>query len=66
VTRRLHIDRTAYYSVGLNEWFLVPGRRALGVLKVRNGVIVEIGIADKRLIRGRKSALRFFLSFSAG
>jgi hypothetical protein len=34
------------------------------VLKVRNGVIQEIGIADKRMIRGgRKGALRFFEGF---
>jgi hypothetical protein len=32
----------------------------------RNGVIQEVGIADKRVIRGHRSALRFFKSFSGG
>jgi hypothetical protein len=63
VSRRLHIQPARFYAVGLNDWYLVPGRSADGVLKVRNGVIQEIGIADKRVLRGRGAALRFFESF---
>jgi hypothetical protein len=63
VSRRLHINPAKYSAVGLNDWYVVPGRMADGVLKVRYGVILEIGIADKRVVRGRASALRFFESF---
>ena len=64
VARRLHIRHRRYYAVGLNDWYLVPGAQAYGVLKVRYGVILEIGVADKRAIRGRRGAMRFFTSFS--
>jgi hypothetical protein len=64
VGRKLRIKPAAFFAVGLNDWYLVPGKAAYGVLKVRNGVIQEIGIADKRMIRGgRKGALRFFEGF---
>ncbi len=66
VARRLHIRGHRYYAVGLNDWYLVPGRHAYGVLKVRYGVIQEIGIADKRVIHGRGGAMRFFTSFGTG
>ncbi len=66
VARRLHIRPRAYYPVGLNDWYLVPGRSAYGVLKVQHGIILEIGIADKQAIRGRKGARRFFTSFRLG
>jgi hypothetical protein len=35
--------------IGANDWYLVPNGHSIGVLKVRNGVIQEIGIADARL-----------------
>jgi hypothetical protein len=34
------------------------------VLKVRNGVVQEVGVADKRLLSGRKAQQRFLNSFS--
>ena len=59
--RRLHAGRPLH--VGRDRWYLVgePGSR--GVLKVRGGVIGEIGIADARLTRNRATARRFFRSF---
>jgi hypothetical protein len=66
VSRKLHVRIKFFYAVGLNDWYLVPGRSAYGVLKVRNGIIQEVGIADKRVIRGRFGALRFFKSFIGG
>jgi hypothetical protein len=60
VARRLHVSRG--FRVGLNTWYLVPGRRARGVLKVRHGVIEEIGLADQRLTSGRSGARRFLTS----
>jgi hypothetical protein len=49
--------------VGSNTWFVVRGRAADGVLKVRHGVVQEIGLADRRLTRGRAAARRFLTSF---
>jgi hypothetical protein len=36
------------------------------VLKVRRGVIQEIGIANKRLLSGRTAQRRFLTSFTGG
>ncbi len=66
VARRLHIKARRFFAVGANDWFVVPGRAAYGILKVRHGVIQEIGIADKRLLRSHKADLRFFTSFRRG
>jgi hypothetical protein len=62
LARRLRIGRQ--FHVGKNRWYLVnePGSR--GVLKVRRGVIQEIGIADARLTRDRPAARRFLRTFN--
>ncbi len=62
VARRLRVGRG--FHVGLNWWYLAPGGRSNGVLKVRHGVIQEVGIADERLTTKRRAAHRFFTSFS--
>ncbi len=64
-SRKLHIRRSRFYAVGLNDWYLIPGRKVDGVLKVRYGVVLEVGIADKRAVRGRNGARQFFTSFGA-
>jgi hypothetical protein len=51
------------FTIGRNIWYVVPGRVANAVLKVRHGVIEEIGIADKRLTTGRERQRRFLASF---
>jgi len=61
VARRLRTGRA--YHVGLNYWYLAPNGPSTGVLKVRHGRIEEIGIADKRLTRGRRAALKFLRDF---
>jgi hypothetical protein len=58
--RRLRLERP--FQVGLNTWYLIPGRAATGVLKVRHGLIYEIGIADKRLTSGARPNQRRFLT----
>jgi hypothetical protein len=63
VAKKLHIKAKQFFRVGLNDWYVVPGRAADGVLKVRRGVIQEIGVADKRLLTGHKAQQRFFTSF---
>lgn len=62
VARRLQTGRT--FHIGLNYWYLLPNGASRGVLKVRHGIIEEIGIADKRLTSGRRAAMRFLNSFS--
>ena len=62
VAGRLRVG--AGYRVGLNTWYVVPGRRADGLLKVRRGVIEEIGIADKSLTAGRRATRAFLASFN--
>jgi hypothetical protein len=54
----------AAFHIGLNYWYLAPNGKSPGVLKVRRGIIEEIGIADQRLTRGRPAARRFLKSFS--
>jgi hypothetical protein len=52
-------------TIGRNTWWLVPGKRATGVVKVQRGVIREIGIAPRSLATAnRRSLRRFFRSFS--
>jgi hypothetical protein len=61
VTRRLRAGRA--FHIGLNYWYLTPNGQSSGVLKVRHGIIEEIGIADKRLTRGRRAGRRFLREF---
>lgn len=51
------------FHIGLNYWYLAPDGQSTAVLKVRHGRIEEIGIADKRLTRTRRSAQRLLKSF---
>jgi pimeloyl-ACP methyl ester carboxylesterase len=59
--RRLHVGRG--FHVGRNHWYLIAGRRARGVFKVRHGQIQEVGIANLRLTKRRGAAARFLRSF---
>jgi alpha-tubulin suppressor-like RCC1 family protein len=49
--------------IGLNYWYLAPAGPVTAVLKVRHGVIQEIGIADKRFTATRAMRLIFMTSF---
>ncbi len=62
VARRLSAGRG--FAVGVNRWYLTAGRRVRGVLKVRHGVIEEIGIAEARFARSRAAARAFLRGFS--
>ena len=62
VARRLRVGKG--FHVGLNWWYLAPNGSSRGVLKVRHGVIEEIGIANPRLTGTRRAALKFLNSFS--
>ena len=62
VARRLKLGKL--FKIGSNDWYIAAGRSADGVLKVRNGVVQEVGVADKRLLNGRAAQRRFLSSFS--
>jgi hypothetical protein len=47
VSQRVHVGPGT--QGGKNRWYVIPGKAANGVLKVRNGVIKGIGIAVKQL-----------------
>jgi hypothetical protein len=51
------------FHVGLNYWYLAPNGRSTAVLKVRHGVVEEIGVGDRQLTRSRKADRRFLRSF---
>ena len=59
--KALHLSHA--FHVGLNLWYLAPGRHSTAVLKVRHGIVEEIGIGDKALLHGRKAELAFLRSF---
>jgi hypothetical protein len=63
VARRLRLRSRQGFHVGSNTWFLLPGRTAAGVLKVRHGVVQEVGLADGSRTRDRKATRRFLRSF---
>jgi hypothetical protein len=62
VRRRLRGERR--YRAGRYEWYLAPSSRARIVVKARAGRVVELGLANLRLTRGKKAVARFLRSFS--
>ena len=60
VARRLHTGRG--YRVGANTWYLIAAGRSRGVLKVRHGVIQEVGITYRSLTARRAAARRLLTS----
>ena len=64
VQRKLHLGKKIH--MGTSDWYFVPEKHANLVLKVRNGVIYELGVADKRLSAGKQSELRLLQGFPSG
>ncbi len=60
--RRLALGRG--FHVGLNWWYFAPGGSSRALLKVRHGIVEEIGIAETALTRTRRAQLVFLRSFS--
>jgi hypothetical protein len=52
------------FAIGANDWYLGPAGSATAVLKVRRGLVEEIGIGDKALTSSRKAQRTFLTSFS--
>jgi hypothetical protein len=61
VARKLRTGKR--FHIGLNYWYLAPNGPSRAVLKVRHGIIEEIGIADKHLTQNRRADFRFLQSF---
>lgn len=62
VAKRLHAEKP--FHIGINFWYFAPEGSATGVMKVRNGIIYEVGIATKALSSGSyKSQSKFMNSF---
>jgi hypothetical protein len=52
------------FHVGLNFWYLAPNGSSTAVLKVRHGIVEEVGIGNKQITQGHKAQLIFLKSFS--
>jgi hypothetical protein len=61
VTSSLHLGKP--FHVGRNYWYFVADGQATGVLKVRAGVIQEVGLATRALTTTRAQQRVFIRSF---
>jgi hypothetical protein len=52
------------FRIGLNDWYLAPAGSVTAVLKVRDNIVQEVGIANKQLTQGRSAQRTFLTSFS--
>jgi uncharacterized protein len=58
---QLHPGRPLH--IGLNYWYLASNGSSTAVVKVRHGVVEEIGIADRALTRSRRAQRALMTSF---
>ena len=61
LTKRLHAGKP--FHVGSNNWYFVPAGSETGVLKIRRGVIQEVGLASLALTKTRALQRVFIKSF---
>jgi hypothetical protein len=52
------------FQIGANTWYLAPNGASTAVLKVRHGIVEEIGIGEKALTGNHKAQLRFLTHFT--
>jgi hypothetical protein len=52
------------FAIGSNDWYLAPAGAGTAVLKVRHGIVQEIGIGNKPLTQTRAAQRTFLTSFS--
>jgi len=60
--RKLHFGKG--FKVGLNTWYIAQLPGANGILKVRHGLVEEIGLCNKPLTGTRAQARVFLTSFN--
>jgi hypothetical protein len=53
------------FHVGANDWYIAARPRAVGVLKVRHGVIQEVGLANSNLTATRAEQSKFLRTFNS-
>jgi hypothetical protein len=63
-TMRRRVRGERRFRVGRNTWYLVRGKRATIVYRTQRGRVRAVGIADRRLTRGRRAARRFLRTFN--
>jgi hypothetical protein len=63
-TARRHLKLQPVFHIGRNDWYLAADGNVRAVLKVRHGLVQEIGIADNHLTAPRRQASGFLRSFS--
>jgi hypothetical protein len=52
------------FRIGLNDWYFAPAGSASAILKVRHGLVEEIGLAENQLTKSRATQRTFLTSFS--
>jgi adhesin/invasin len=60
--RRLKLGKV--FMIGANAWYLASAGPATAILKVRDGIVQEIGIGEASLTRTRAEQRTFLTSFS--
>ncbi len=63
-TARKRLGKGNLFHVGLNYWDLIKQGSWTAVLKVRHGIVQEIGTADPRLTKTKRTQRTFIKSFS--
>jgi hypothetical protein len=58
------LHTTAVMRVGANDWYMAPNGSTTAIVKVREGIVEEIGTATKRVTQNRTAQLTFIKSFS--
>jgi hypothetical protein len=61
---RAKLRLSQVFHIGLNDWYVAVRPGANGVLKVRHGVVQEVGLVNKRLTGTRRSQSRLLSSFN--
>jgi hypothetical protein len=59
-----HLKLGKVFVIGANDWYLAAAGPATAVLKVRDGIVQEIGIGQASLTRTRAEQRTFLTSFS--
>ena len=61
---RRQLKLTRSFRIGQNYWYLAANGSSTAVLKVRHGIVEEIGIGDKKITQSDRADLIFLKSFS--
>ncbi len=61
LARRLHVGRG--FRLGPDMWYLIGNGPSAGLLQVNRGIIWAVGVADKRFLTSRRTALRYLNAF---